>query len=446
MLANRVCSADGKMRRIDISLKKAVRMRYPLFAMTVATALVATPLAGQMDSGTDGAVDADALYARVAEHYGGLEGIAFEQAFVVGLTNASSNEIRTLVKARQPNLLRLEPAPGDPGDQQSPLFVSDGTTVSIEVPGRGDTVIQQPAGADFGGLLVETGFHSMGMVTFSMPLFAPSMFEAGADSEVEYLGREEVDGVEAHRLRARHRGIDPTSAGNLIDWTSEFLVAAEGDPWVLQVTPDLAPFAKEDGRPDVSVTVSFREQEANPAFAADTFVYTIREDVEVVGSIEELMEQARPEGSGPAVGEEVADFTLGSLGGEEVTLSSYRGEKIVVLDFWATWCPPCVRGLPVVTEVTSSMAGEGVVFWAVNLREDSETIRRFLEANDLASVPVLLDEEGAVGAAFGIQSIPTTLVIDREGRLAASKMGVNPDLAAYEAGFREMVRKVVVGN
>lgn len=126
----------------------------------------------------------------------------------------------------------------------------------------------------------------------------------------------------------------------------------------------------------------------------------------------------------PLVRKPAPDFTLNDLAGKPVQLSSLHG-KIVVLDFWATWCGPCVATLPVVTKVASSFADKGVVFYAVNLKENADTIRKFQTEKSL-TFPTLLDSDGKVANLYMAKSIPQTVVIDKDGKIQAVHVGYSP--------------------
>ena len=114
------------------------------------------------------------------------------------------------------------------------------------------------------------------------------------------------------------------------------------------------------------------------------------------------------------MGDAAPAFTLPRLGSEDsFTLADHKG-KVVVLDFWATWCPPCVKGLPVVSRVTASYADQGVVFAAVNLQEDAEHVAEFMEKKDWA-FDVALDAKGDAAGLYGVSSIPHSVIIDKQG-------------------------------
>jgi len=120
--------------------------------------------------------------------------------------------------------------------------------------------------------------------------------------------------------------------------------------------------------------------------------------------------------SGPTGPELAPDFTLLSLDGELVSLSAYQG-RVVVLDFWASWCKPCTRTLPAVHELISQFEGE-VDLLLVSLDKSEKASRSALEEAGYETGNVLwgsLEEARAVKNLFGVVGIPRTFLIDREG-------------------------------
>lgn len=111
---------------------------------------------------------------------------------------------------------------------------------------------------------------------------------------------------------------------------------------------------------------------------------------------------------------------LTSLGGTPVSLEAFRG-KPVVLNLWATWCPPCRRELPMMVRL--SREHPEVYFAFVSQGEGPAVVRRFLEEEGLEAEWVLLDPETRLAQALGSQGLPTTFFFDREGRLVARHLG-----------------------
>jgi peroxiredoxin len=108
------------------------------------------------------------------------------------------------------------------------------------------------------------------------------------------------------------------------------------------------------------------------------------------------------------------DFTLKDLDGNDVKLSDYRG-KIVILNFWATWCKYCVLEMPDLDELNKELKeGGDAVIITVNTQESAEKARNFIESSGY-SLTVLLDQDGSVTRSYGITGFPTTFIINKDG-------------------------------
>lgn len=128
----------------------------------------------------------------------------------------------------------------------------------------------------------------------------------------------------------------------------------------------------------------------------------------------------------PLVGQPAPDFKLDHLDGDEFQLVRHRGE-IIVLDFWATWCGPCLQTMPLVDQVVQEFPDQKVRLLAVNMEEQPAEIKSTLERHQL-DVPVILDRDGVAAARYAVTSIPQTVVIDREGNVVRLFIGGGPKL------------------
>ena len=128
----------------------------------------------------------------------------------------------------------------------------------------------------------------------------------------------------------------------------------------------------------------------------------------------------------PLVGKPAPDVDLELLGGGRFRLADCRGQ-IVILDFWATWCGPCLQSLPQVLEVAEEFRDQGVRLVAVNLEELPDKISASLDRHQLA-LTVALDRKGAVAERYEATAIPQTVVIDRDGNVARLFVGGGPQL------------------
>jgi thiol-disulfide isomerase/thioredoxin len=127
------------------------------------------------------------------------------------------------------------------------------------------------------------------------------------------------------------------------------------------------------------------------------------------------------------VGKAAPPFKLSDLRGREFSLDQYKG-KVVLLDFWATWCSPCRMTMPLLEKLRHEYHG-GLVLLAINLQETEDVVRDYVRQQNLSS-QVLLDEEGSVAEAYGAQSIPMQVLIDKNGSIRFVQLGFNPGMAA----------------
>ena len=118
---------------------------------------------------------------------------------------------------------------------------------------------------------------------------------------------------------------------------------------------------------------------------------------------------------------EAPEIELKDTTGKLVSLSSHRG-KVVILNFWATWCPPCRAEMPSMQRLYDEIGGDGIELLAVDLQESEKTVKDFLEKNGY-TFPVLFDSTGQAGAMYGARSIPTTYLIDADGMAVARVVG-----------------------
>jgi len=113
-------------------------------------------------------------------------------------------------------------------------------------------------------------------------------------------------------------------------------------------------------------------------------------------------------------GDRAPEFRLQTLNGQHLRLSDFRG-KVVMVHFWATWCPPCVEELPTLSKLYQNLAGKDFEMLAVSVDEGgAEAVTPFMHRNGL-NVPVLLDPDRSISAQYGTFKFPETYILDREG-------------------------------
>ena len=124
----------------------------------------------------------------------------------------------------------------------------------------------------------------------------------------------------------------------------------------------------------------------------------------------------------PLIGKKALNFDSVLLDGSKFKLSEQKG-KVVVLDFWATWCGPCVKALPELIEKTSQFDKKDVVFIAVNQGESRKMISTFLKKKKLQGLTVALDKKQNIGRDYEVQGIPKTVIIDQKGIIRHVEVG-----------------------
>jgi peroxiredoxin len=114
-------------------------------------------------------------------------------------------------------------------------------------------------------------------------------------------------------------------------------------------------------------------------------------------------------------GKPAPDFTMQTLDGKSVKLSDQKG-SVVLMDFWATWCPPCRKSLPHVQKLSDDkgLATKGLKVWAVNAQETKDKAQKFVDENKY-SFTVPMDASGAAMKEYLITGIPTTIIVGRDG-------------------------------
>jgi peroxiredoxin len=142
----------------------------------------------------------------------------------------------------------------------------------------------------------------------------------------------------------------------------------------------------------------------------------------------------------PLVGKPAPDFELELIVGQRFHLADARG-RVVVLDFWATWCGPCLQAMPQVERATASFNNQDVQLVAINLQETAAQVTALLQRQKL-TVPVALDRDGIVADKYKAVAIPQTVIIDRNGTVRRVFVGGGP---RFEEEVRDAIQSVLNG-
>lgn len=305
-------------------------------------------------------------------------------------------------------------------------IVSDGKTMTTCVPAIGKfTKKSAPESLEkfFAGDDVALVNRSLGDMLFIGKLVKANPREAILEeiSDVAYAGLEEVDGKKAHRLQLTRK-----------DMKWNLWVQDGPEPLVRKLSPEIsnALLSQIDDAPPqmkdtkMELVINFEQWNVKGPLPENAFTFVAPKDAEEVATLfEEEADGAPVEGNdAPATKLEMAD-------GSQVDLADHKGKNIVVLDFWATWCAPCLQALPITSEVVRKYADKGVVFYSVNFNEDKEKIAAFMEKKNF-DFKVALDKGGELAKQYGVRGIPFTVVIGKDGKILKIHSGLQPDFQA----------------
>ena len=222
----------------------------------------------------------------------------------------------------------------------------------------------------------------------------------------------------------------PALRMNMADKTTMTLLLDPKTHLLRRLLIDYTPLMHKQGRPDVKsalYTLDYTTMKVDAEVAKDAFAWAppsgARDIVSAAAGDDD--EDAGGGTASPLVGKPAPDFTLQDLEGNNVTLSELKG-NVILLDFWATWCGPCVMAMPHIDKLHQDYKDRAVKVYAVNQREAREKIEPFLKSKKL-SLPVLLDPNGDVGKAYGVRGIPTTVLIGKDGTILKVMVGFDPN-------------------
>ena len=134
------------------------------------------------------------------------------------------------------------------------------------------------------------------------------------------------------------------------------------------------------------------------------------------------------------------DFTLQSSTGENVRLAEQRGQ-VVMLNFWASWCGPCRKEMPLLDEISQRYSAAGFVLYGVNVEEDNTDAKKLIKELGV-TFPILYDTESKASSLYNVDAMPTTVLIDKQGVIRYVNRGYKAgDEEKYRAQVRELIKE-----
>lgn len=267
--------------------------------------------------------------------------------------------------------------------------------------------------------------HGMGHLVMSLLAEHPDQRLIAGSSERKYLGQEQIDGIDCHHLR-------------IVEETCDYdvWITAGPEPKLRRIRPDISKSFGDEEREAgfvVTMVLDFTEWDLRATHKGETFAFTPPAGAKRVDQFAAI----EPEGvlppivsAHPLIGKPAPKFELeGYEKKDTLKLEDALGKQVVVLDFWAIFCPPCIEGLPKLQEAAEEFKDKDVVFRAVNLDDSRPAIEKFLKEHKL-ELPVLLDPKAKVAESYRVQGIPQTVLIGKDGRVHVVYEGLSVDFKA----------------
>jgi TonB family protein len=445
----RIAQLKGGPNMFRMRMKNVAAVAF-LLVVTASAGVAQSP--NQSDSQTS-PPDAKAILKQVAETYKNLRVYHFEGRYTyeqviesIGLKDEIKREELFVNAAIKPDRSRIE----SKNTHISVISVSDGKTKWTYTPGPNEyTKIEE------GPVKLVTG----GSTRISAPmahLANSTNLLTGFSRLTERLGDAKIVGEETMEVGGRRSVCVvieayyfPTSAGNQSSTMKRKLWIDKGRNIVLRQIQDTESRMLWGRNMNTKTTYVFTVARVDERIPESLFAFVPPEGAKEVA---ELRESPQPAATAPAtaaprpapprvelVGKEAIAFGLKDLDGNQTDLQTLKG-KVVLLDFWASWCGPCVAELPHIEKLHKDFKDRGLVTLGVN-SEEAEIARAYVK-NKGYTFKTLVDDEREVMRKYGVSGIPQVFLIDREGKVRWRTVGYGP---GKEAQLRSAVENVLKG-
>jgi len=401
-------------------MRKSDRRRIGgLFVLALLLAAAQVALAQQRTPPANVAHRAEEVVREVSEYLGGLDSFSVDAVLAIEIEGEGAKlELKTAYAfaMQRPDRVSLVLKSGLAGT----TVVCDGSNVYRYIP-LANRYWVDAAPDTLEGILQTDVAGGLNLGLGEMQFFDAFLHREPYELMMEgvnagtYKEQEQLDGVMCHRMGFMQQ-----------DFEWEMWVEVGEKPLVRKVAVDLSRMLGRvtEAMPGLKglkgrMTFSFTDWSVDEPLAESRFQFTPPE-----GAIKLDLPQlsARGRKAHPLLGKPAPDFKLPLLEGGHAELAPHRGKDIVILDFWASWCGPCKVALPILVEVSKEYSDKGVVFYAVNLREEPKTVYRFLKEQEL-QCPVALDKDGKVGRLYNVTGIPQSVIIDKDGTVQVVHAG-----------------------
>ena len=338
-----------------------------------------------------------------------------ENAFTATLAVARPNQLSFRVKQEDKDVM---------------TFVADGKTVWVYIPElKQFTVDDAPAKLE--DLIrdhphISTVFGEMGALPDLFRDRSKDVLLASV-TLLRVVGKEKIDNAECTRIHGEQEDMDWDAW--IQDGPEPALRQFSFNPLKGMLATAPEDIKKQLEGAKVEATATYKNWRFDPPIPVAAFAFEPPKDAKKVADFGPAEEDPAASAAGSPEkmkGEVAPDFSLDLLAGGKMQLAEQKG-KVVVLDFWATWCGPCVRALPSIAEIAAAYKDKGVVVFALNQQEEADAVKKFIESKKLA-LTVAMDAKGEAAKLYQVSGIPQTVIIDKEGKVAAVHVGYSPGL------------------
>jgi peroxiredoxin len=374
-----------------------------------------------------GQVNPEEVLRQMADYIGKLPAFSCKVESVLEVTSKIHNNrtvTKMTVRLERPNRLAMIVDEGLMGL----TVVSDGKQLIQYLPMMKRYAVKD-APADFTGVTdigAPMSITMLGMSADAIPTSGEEFYKSlmNGVTKSEYLGKEKVGDVECHHCRFIQEEFD---------W--DVWIEVGKRPLVHKAQPDLtkqlAGAGAQLGDAKISYVVTISDWNVAPKFTDADFAFTPPADAQKVDALLEAPQEAPH----PLLGQAAPPFATTDVEGHPIDLKKHLGKNVVLLDFWATWCGPCVEAMPQVEEVAKKYKEKGLVFYAVNVGEEAEAIKKFLTESKLDPT-VAMDTNNEISQLYKVEGIPQTLLIGKDGKVQVVHVG-------YSSALSKMLTKEI---
>lgn len=392
------------------------------------------------------AAEAKAALARLAGIYKAAHTLSYSSTVTMAMPGSSVSTIAVKGSIERPNLIRMEI---DSGGKMTGLIVSDGTT-SYAFDATGNRYTKSPAtGSGPAALLAPL---AAGAPLIGTPV-AEAMFTTAMFVSPEPYDLTTSTGGERVHLSAAPAVLDGRPVTHVVEEMPSqgstvtldlYLDKATGLP--ARVAEDVT----QNGKTMEPLREDFATIQASAApLVASNFAWTPPAGATVFTP--PASNQADADTPALAAGTPAPDFDAQTPDGKDVHLSDFKG-KVVVLDFWATWCGPCQMSLPRTDKLAQAYQAKGVVFLPICTWDDKTAFEQWVGQHKSMSMqfyfdPAAKDDQSSIAnKLYGVQGIPTQYVVGKDGKIVAGFVGYDPSSDPDEKSLQQTLDKALAAS